>query len=40
MIVSADFLAFIVSLALAVTVAAPVVLLVLLVRDWIKDRLW
>lgn len=40
MTVSAGFLAVMVSIALGVTVVAPVVLLVLWLRDWRAGRLW
>lgn len=38
--VSVGFLTGMVSIALAVTLLAPVVLLLLWVRDWRKGRLW
>ena len=40
MIISAGLLTFIVSLALLVTIIAPIVLLVLWIKDWRKDQLW
>ncbi len=40
MIVSSGFLGFMVSIALAVTVIAPVVLIILWIKDWIKGQLW
>lgn len=40
MIISVDALAVVVTFALTVTAAAPVLLLVLLLRDWRRGRLW
>jgi len=40
MTVSTAFLSLMVLLALAVTVVAPVALLVMLWRDWKKGQLW
>jgi hypothetical protein len=40
MIAGEMFLSTIVSVALFVTAVSPVVLIVLLVRDWVRKRLW
>lgn len=40
MTVSAGFLAVLVGIALAVTLLAPAVLVILWWRDWRKGRLW
>ncbi len=40
MMTSATFLAVMVTIALAITAAAPVLLIVLLVRDWLRGELW
>jgi hypothetical protein len=40
MIVSSGFLSVMVMLALLITVAAPIVLIVLWFIDWKKGRLW
>lgn len=40
MMVSAAFLTMLVGSALAVTIAAPCILLFLFIRDWIKGDLW
>jgi uncharacterized protein YoxC len=40
MIISEQFLSMLVSIALTVTAISPIVLLVLLVRDWRKRQLW
>lgn len=40
MIASTGFLSVLVTVCLAVTAAAPVVLLIMLVRDWKKGNLW
>ncbi|MGD8526721.1 MAG: hypothetical protein PVJ63_10760 [Thioalkalispiraceae bacterium] len=40
MIVSSSALAFMVSIALSITIVAPVVLLILWVKDWKKGQLW
>lgn len=40
MIVSAGFLSVVVTLALLVTIAAPIVLIVLWIKDWRKGQLW
>lgn len=40
MTVSVGFLTIMVSVALGVTVVAPIVLMLLWLRDWRKGRLW
>lgn len=40
MIISTGAFATLVSVALAITIAAPILLLGLLVRDWIRGQLW
>lgn len=40
MTVSAGFLQVMVGMALAVTLLAPLVLVILWLRDWRKGRLW
>jgi len=40
MTATAGFLATMVTVALAVTTLAPLVLLVMLIRDWKKGQLW
>jgi hypothetical protein len=40
MIVSAGFLKIMVGIALVVTIAAPVILIILWIRDWKKGQLW
>lgn len=40
MIISAGALATVVSIAVAITVAAPLLLIGLLIRDWKKGQLW
>jgi hypothetical protein len=40
MIVSSGILGVMVSIALAVTIIAPVVLITLLIKDWINGQLW
>ena len=40
MTVSVDFLSWMVMIALAVTSVAPVVLILLWLRDWRAGRLW
>lgn len=40
MIASSGFLAVMVSIALAVTIAAPILLIVLWIKDWNKGQLW
>ncbi len=40
MTASQDLLSILVTIALIVTAVAPVALLVMLVRDWLKGRLW
>ena len=40
MIVSSGFLSTMVGIALAITVIAPVILVILWIRDWIKGQLW
>ncbi|ADE15313.1 hypothetical protein Nhal_2222 [Nitrosococcus halophilus Nc 4] len=40
MLISAEWLTGLVTAALIITSAAPLVLLVLLLRDWIKGQLW
>jgi hypothetical protein len=40
MIISSGAFAALVTIALAITVVAPIVLLLLLVRDWKKGRMW
>lgn len=40
MIVSAGFLGILVSIALAVTIIAPIILIVLWINDWKKGQLW
>ncbi|HSR67101.1 MAG TPA: hypothetical protein VLU25_04110 [Acidobacteriota bacterium] len=40
MTASADFLSILVTAALLLSAAAPVLLLIFLVRDWKKDQLW
>jgi hypothetical protein len=37
---SVELFSFLVSLGLIVTAAAPVVLIILLIRDWRKGTLW
>jgi len=37
---SVELFSFLVSLGLIVTAAAPVVLLIMLIRDWRKGTLW
>ncbi|MCR9144130.1 MAG: hypothetical protein NXI24_17915 [bacterium] len=39
-IVSSTALAVLVSIALAITTVAPIVLLILFVRDWRRGKLW
>ena len=40
MIVSSTFLSVLVGIALTVTIAAPVILMVLWIKDWKKGQLW
>lgn len=40
MIVSSGFLGTMVSIALVVTIIAPLVLLILWIKDWMKGQLW
>ncbi len=40
MTASVEFLSFLVYLALTVTAIAPIVLLALWVRDWLKKEIW
>jgi hypothetical protein len=40
MIAGKAFLSFVVLLALAVTMAAPLILAILWIRDWKKRQLW
>lgn len=40
MIVSTDFLGIMVSTALAITIAASIVIIILWLRDWRKGQLW
>lgn len=40
MIISAGAFATLVSIALVITAAAPILLLVLVARDWKKGQLW
>ena len=40
MMISVNFLATLVSIALAVTLVSPFILLILWFRDWRKGRLW
>lgn len=40
MIISSGFFAVIITAGIVVTMAAPVVLLVLWIKDWRKDQLW
>jgi uncharacterized protein (DUF2062 family) len=40
MIVSSGFLSVMVSIALAVTIIAPILLIVLWISDWKKGQLW
>lgn len=38
--ISADFLAVVVSLALFITIIAPVALILFWIRDWRNGKLW
>jgi hypothetical protein len=40
MIVSSAFLSIMVSVALALTIIAPIVLIILWIKDWNKNQLW
>lgn len=40
MLISAEWLTGLVTVALIITTATPLALLVLLLRDWINRRLW
>lgn len=40
MIVSSDFLSLLVSIALTITILAPIVLIILWIKDGIKGQLW
>lgn len=40
MIISSGAFAVLVTVALAITIAAPIVLLLMLIRDWKKGQLW
>ncbi len=40
MILSSGAFATLVTVALAITVAAPILLLLLLIRDWKKGQMW
>lgn len=40
MIVSSGFLAIMISIALAVTIIAPIVLIILWIKDWKEGQLW
>lgn len=40
MMISLTYLSVLVGAALAVTIAAPFILLFLFIRDWIKGALW
>ena len=40
MIVSAGFLGVMITLALVVTMIAPVILIVLWIKDWKEGKLW
>lgn len=40
MIVSSGFLSVMVGIALSVTIAAPIILIVLWIKDWKKGQLW
>jgi hypothetical protein len=40
MIVSSGFLGIMVSIALAVTIIAPIILIILWIKDWKEGQLW
>lgn len=40
MLVSADFLTVLVSVALGLSSLTPLVLIVFFIRDWIKGKIW
>ena len=40
MIVSSGFLSVMVTIALTVTIIAPIVLIILWIKDWKKGQLW
>lgn len=40
MLMSFDALQFLILAAMAVTCLSPIILIVLLVRDWLEDQLW
>jgi hypothetical protein len=40
MIISAGFLGIMVTIALAVTIIAPIILMVLWIKDWKEGQLW
>lgn len=40
MLISAEWLSNLVTVALIITTAAPFILLLLLLRDWLRGRLW
>lgn len=40
MIASSGFLSVLVTIALAVTIVSPIILIVLWIRDWKKGQLW
>jgi hypothetical protein len=40
MIVSSGFLSTMVTIALSVTIIAPIVLIILWIKDWKKGQLW
>jgi hypothetical protein len=40
MTASVEFFSILVSIGLIITAAAPVVLIILLIRDWRKGNLW
>ena len=40
MIVSSEFLSVMVTIALAITITAPIILIILWLKDWKKGQLW
>lgn len=40
MTISADILAMVISIALLITIIAPVVLMIIWIKDWRNGRLW
>jgi hypothetical protein len=40
MLISADALTFMVLIALTITTAAPILLVIFLIRDWRQGKLW